>query len=160
VAHLAVPGGFGDAAHRARQPPVLPLQCQRQIGPVAVVGLLPPGCDGAQLPKGLLVSLPAAGQFVATAVDPAGDQDLGNPSAEGGQLAGAAGAVQVVPAGRGRAARGGRVEGVGDLRGQRLEPGDEPGDGLAVSLPVVTFQRADLAAQVAQLVAERGYCPG
>jgi hypothetical protein len=159
VAHLAVPGGFGDAAHRPGQPPVLPFQRQRQVGPVAVVGLPPPGGDGAQLPQGLLVPVPAVGQLVAAAVDPAGDEDSGDPFAEGGQLAGAGSLIEIVPAGRSGAAGGGRVEGVVHLPGQLLKLSVQVGEGLATGLPVAAFQRADLAAQVAQLVAERGYCP-
>ena len=149
MAHLAVPGGLGDSAHRARQPPVLPLQCQRQIGPAAVVGLLPPGRDGAQLPQGLLVCGPAGCQLVAAAADPAGNQDLVDPLFQGGELAGAAGLVEVVPAGRGRAAGRGRVEGVGDLRGQRLELGDQVGGTVFDSGRVhAAVENAQLAARV------------
>jgi hypothetical protein len=139
VAHLAVPGGFGDATHCAGQPPVLPFQRERQVGPVAIVGLPPPGGDDTQLPQSLLVPVPAVGQLVAAAVDPAGDQDFGDPFAEGGQLAGAGGPVEVVPAGRGWPAGRGRVEGVGDLGGLRLEPGGQLGDGSAACLPVAAF---------------------
>lgn len=117
MAHLAAPCSFGDAAHRAGQPPVVPFQRQRQIGPVTFVGLPPPGGNGTQLPQGLLVLGPAVGQLVAAAVDPAGDQNLGDPLLQGGQREGAGVRVKVVPAGRGRPAGSGRVEDVGNLRG-------------------------------------------
>jgi hypothetical protein len=160
VAHLAVPGGVSDAVHGAWQPAVVPFQGQREVGPVAVVSLPPPGPAGTQFPQSLLMPGPAGGQLVLAAVDPAGNQDLLDPGGQGRELAAAGGRVEVVPAGRGRATGRGRVEGVGDLPGQHLEPGDQLSDGLAAGRPVAAFQRADLAAQVAQLVAERGYCPG
>ena len=160
MAHLAGSGGFGDTVHGAGQPAVLPFQRQGQVGPVAFVGLPPPGGDGIQLPQGLLVPVPAVGQLVAAAVNPAGDEDLGDPFAEGGQLAGPVSRGEVVPAGRGRAAGRGRVKRVVHLPGQLLKLSVQVGQGLAAGLPVAVFQRADLAAQVAQLVAKRGYRPG
>ena len=104
--------------------------------------------------------VPTVGQLVAAAVNPAGDEDLGNPFAEGGQLAGPVSRGEVVPAGRGRTTRRGRVKRIVHLPGQLLKLGVQVGQGLAAGLPVAVFQRADLAAQVAQLVAERGYRPG
>ena len=160
MAHLAGSGGFGDTVHGAGQPAVLPFQRQGQVGPVAFVGLPPPGGDGIQLPQGLLVPVPAVGQLVAAAVNPAGDKDLGDPFAEGGQLAGAGSLIEIVPAGRSGAAGGSRVEGIIHLPGQVLKLSMQVGEGLATGLPVAAFQRADLAAQVAQLIAERGYRPG
>ena len=150
--------------HRRGQPAVKELECQCQVGPVAVVDAAPLGGEVPQFPQRPGVAGPATGEGVGAALAVVRDQDLGDPALEAGQLACAVGRVEVVPPGGGRPIGGGGVEGVGDGLGDFFEPAVQfvqPAAQLVhASLVETAPGGVELAAEVGDLLGERTERPG
>jgi hypothetical protein len=116
----ALAGDGGDAAYGTGQPPVVELQSPGQVGTRAIVGVVPLGGQGGQLPHGVNMAGPALPELVTAIV--LAEHGVG-PSPQVGQARMVGVTVQADPVRGGGPAQSGRVERVGDRLGQVLEPG-------------------------------------
>jgi hypothetical protein len=118
----AVAGHAGDAAHGARQPPIVELQGTGQVGACPGVSAVPFGSHGGQFPDGVDVAGPAVRELVAAVV--LAEHGVG-PAPQVSQLGVVGVAIQADPVGCGGSARGSGSEGVGDGLGQLVETGGQ-----------------------------------